>query len=61
MLIHDAIVARERLMPCVNSTSGVIESPRDGEMVTVGGCLGIVAVGPPEFELESVPHRESTM
>jgi pyruvate,water dikinase len=58
MLIHGAIIARELGIPCVNGISGVIESLRDGELVTVDGYLGIVTVGPPEFELEGVPYRE---
>ena len=58
MLIHGAIIARELGIPCVNGISGVIESLQDGELVTVDGYLGIVTVGPPEFELEGVPYRE---
>jgi pyruvate,water dikinase len=58
MLIHGAIIARELGIPCVNGISGVIESLRDGEVITVDGYLGIVTVGPPEFELEGVPYQE---
>jgi pyruvate,water dikinase len=58
MLIHGAIIARELGIPCVNGISGVIESLCDGELITVDGHLGIVTVGPPEFELEGVPYRE---
>jgi pyruvate,water dikinase len=59
MLIHGAIIARELGIPCVNGIAGVIESLQDGELVTVDGYLGIVTVGPPEFELEGVAYRES--
>lgn len=41
-----------------DATAGVIESLCDGELVTVDGYLGIVTVGPPEFELEGVPYHE---
>jgi len=33
-----------------------VELLHDGELVTVDGYLGIVTVGPPEFELEGVPQ-----
>ena len=52
MLIHGAIIARELGIPCVNGVSSAIESLDDGEVVTVDGYLGIVTVGPPEFDLE---------
>ncbi len=42
---------------CVNGIRGVLESLRDGEVITVDGYLGIVTVGPPEFELEEVPYQ----
>ena len=53
MLIHGAIIARELGVPCVNGVSGAPDRLRDGDLVTVDGDLGIVTVGPPEFELES--------
>jgi pyruvate,water dikinase len=54
MLIHGAIVARELGIPCVNGLKDVVSSIEDGEVVTVDGYLGIVTVGPPEFEMERV-------
>jgi pyruvate,water dikinase len=53
MLIHGAIIARELGIPCVNGISNAVEMLEDGEIVTVDGYLGIVTVGPPEFELEA--------
>jgi phosphohistidine swiveling domain-containing protein len=52
MLIHGAIIARELGIPCVNGITDAVELLEDGEIVTVDGYLGIVTVGPPEFELE---------
>ncbi len=52
MLIHGAIIARELGVPCVNGISGVVDAINDGDLVTVDGHLGIVTVGPPEFDLE---------
>lgn len=52
MLIHGAIIAREMAIPCVNGIAAAVEILEDGEIVTVDGHLGIVTVGPPEFELE---------
>jgi pyruvate,water dikinase len=52
MLIHGAIIAREMGIPCVNGVARAIELLADGEPVTVDGYLGIVTVGPPEFDLE---------
>jgi pyruvate,water dikinase len=52
MLIHGAIIARELGIPCVNGITHAVELIPDGEIVTVDGYLGIVTVGPPEFELE---------
>jgi phosphohistidine swiveling domain-containing protein len=52
MLIHGAIIARELGIPCVNGIAHAVEQLPDGEIVTVDGYLGIVTVGPPEFELE---------
>jgi pyruvate,water dikinase len=58
MLIHGAIVARELGIPCVNGVRDQVLSIADGEIVTVDGYLGIVTLGPPEFDLESVgPSR----
>jgi len=53
MLIHGAIIAREFGIPCVNGVSHAILSIADGEIVTVDGYLGIVTIGPPEFDLET--------
>jgi pyruvate,water dikinase len=52
MLIHGAIIAREMGIPCVNGVARAVEQLRDGEVVTVDGHLGIVTIGPPEFDLE---------
>jgi len=52
MLIHGAIIAREMGIPCVNGIARAVEQLRDGDVVTVDGHLGIVTVGPPEFDLE---------
>jgi pyruvate,water dikinase len=52
MLIHGAIIAREMGIPCVNGVARALEQLRDGDVVTVDGHLGIVTVGPPEFDLE---------
>jgi pyruvate,water dikinase len=53
MLIHGAIIARELGIPCVNGVSDAILSIADGEIVTVDGYLGIVTIGPPEFDRET--------
>ncbi len=52
MLIHGAIIARELGIPCVNGVRDAAEILNNGDLVTVDGHLGIVAVGEPEFELE---------
>jgi len=52
MLIHGAIIARELGVPCVNGVARAAELLEDGTVVTVDGYLGIVTVGPPEFDLE---------
>ncbi len=52
MLIHGAIIARELGIPCVNGIPGAVDLLNDGDLVTVDGYLGIVTVGPPEFDLE---------
>jgi pyruvate,water dikinase len=52
MLIHGAIIARELGIPCVNGIAHALERLPDGEIVTVDGHLGIVTIGPPEFDLE---------
>ena len=51
-MIHGAIIAREMKIPCVNGIVDVMETLADGDFVTVDGHLGIVRVGPPEFDLE---------
>jgi pyruvate,water dikinase len=53
MLIHGAIIARELGIPCVNGAEDAAEILRDGDLLTVDGDLGIVTVGPPEFDLEA--------
>jgi pyruvate,water dikinase len=55
MLIHGAIIARELGIPCVNGVRDAADVLHDGEAVTVDGNLGIVTVGPPEFDLELAP------
>jgi pyruvate,water dikinase len=57
MLIHGAIIARELGIPCVNGVARAAEVLEDGEILTVDGYLGIVTVGPPEFDLESGQRR----
>jgi pyruvate,water dikinase len=52
MLIHGAIIARELGVPCVNGVADATMLLHDGDLVTVDGYLGIVTVGPPEFDLE---------
>jgi phosphohistidine swiveling domain-containing protein len=52
MLIHGAIIARELGIPCANGIANATDLLRVGDLVTVDGYLGIVTVGPPEFELE---------
>jgi pyruvate,water dikinase len=53
MLIHGAIIARELGIPCVNGVPNASQRLCDGDIVTVDGYLGIVTVGPPEFDLET--------
>ena len=52
MLIHGAIIAREMGIPCVNGVARAVDQLHDGDAVTVDGHLGIVTVGPPEFDRE---------
>ena len=52
MLIHGAIIARELGIPSVNGIASVVDLLKDGDLVTVDGYLGIVTVGPPDFDLE---------
>ena len=52
MLIHGAIIARELGIPCVNGIVDAMNLLEDGDFVTVDGHLGIVTVGPPEFDIE---------
>jgi pyruvate,water dikinase len=59
MLIHGAIIARELGIPCVNGIPNAVELLEDGQIVTVDGYLGIVTVGPPEFDLEAM--QDGTM
>ena len=51
-LPQGAIIARELGVPCVNGIVDLMELLADGDFVTVNGHLGIVTVGPPEFDLE---------
>lgn len=57
MLIHGAIIARELGIPCVNGVPGVVDLLEDDDVVTVDGYLGIVTVGPPDFDLELAESR----
>jgi phosphoenolpyruvate synthase/pyruvate phosphate dikinase len=57
MLIHGAIIARELRIPCVNGIAGVVDLLQDGDLVTVDGYLGIVTVGPPDFDLELADRK----
>jgi pyruvate,water dikinase len=52
MLIHGAIIARELGIPCVNGVARVVDLLRNGDDIVVDGHLGIVTLGPPEFDLE---------
>jgi len=52
MLIHGAIIARELGIPCVNGVRNAADILKNGDLVTVDGHLGIVTVGPAEFDLE---------
>ena len=52
MLIQGAIIARELGIPCVNGIVDAMNLLDDGDLVTVDGHLGIVTVGPPEFDIE---------
>lgn len=55
MLIHGAIIARELGVPCVNGVVNATGLLQTGDLATVDGYLGIVTVGPPEFDLERGP------
>ena len=55
--IHGAIIARELRIPCVNGIAGVVDLLQDGDLVTVDGYLGIVTVGPPDFDLEIADRK----
>jgi phosphoenolpyruvate synthase/pyruvate phosphate dikinase len=57
MLIHGAIIARELGIPCVNGIPDVVNVLKDADLVTVDGYLGIVTIGPPEFDLELAETR----
>ena len=57
MLIHGAIIARELRIPCVNGIAGVADLLQDGDLVTMDGYLGIVTVGPPDFDLELADRK----
>ena len=52
MLIHGAIIARELGVPCVNGVAKAAGLLKNGDLATVDGYLGIVTIGPPEFDLE---------
>ena len=58
MLIHGAIIARELETPCVNGVRRAADILKDGDLVTVDGHLGLVAVGEPEFDLELHPESD---
>lgn len=58
MLIHGAIIARELGIPCVNGVAHVVELFQNGQYVTVDGYLGIVTMGPPEFNLELLERQD---
>ena len=64
MLIHGAIIARELGIPCVNGVRNAAEVLKNGDLVTVDGHLGIVAVGSADFDLElqgdGVPSTKGT-
>jgi pyruvate,water dikinase len=61
MLIHGAIVARELGIPCVNGIADAADVLGDGDLVTVDGHLGIVTVGEPEFDLERMGPRGTSV
>ena len=44
--------ARELGIPCVNGIVDAMNLLEDGDFVTIDGHLGIVTVGPPEFDIE---------
>ncbi|TVS15875.1 MAG: hypothetical protein EA424_15135, partial [Planctomycetaceae bacterium] len=58
MLIHGAIIARELGIPCVNGVAHVVDLLQNGQYVTVDGYLGIVTMGPPEFNLELLERHD---
>jgi pyruvate,water dikinase len=59
MLIHGAIIARELGVPCVNGVVDATAALHNGELLTVDGYLGIVTVGPPEFDMERTDDGHS--
>ena len=59
MLIHGAIIARELGIPCVNGVRNAADVLENGDVVTVDGYLGIVTVGPPEFDIEFATEDRS--
>ena len=61
MLIHGAIIARELGIPCVNGVRNAAEVLNDGDLVSVDGHLGIVAVGAAEFDLELKVDTQQSM
>jgi len=58
MLIHGAIITRELGIPCVNGIPEATTVIEDGESLTVDGYLGIVSLGPPDFQLEARTFSE---
>jgi hypothetical protein len=53
MAEHEHWCAAQPELPKLSQHQGrAAEFLQDGEIVTVDGHLGIVTVGPPEFELE---------
>lgn len=49
MLIHGAISAREYGLPCITVIPDATSLVQTGDLLTVGGYLGIVTVGSSEL------------
>jgi len=54
MLNHGAIIARELGIPCVNGIAESVDLLTISDLFTVAGCLGVVTVSAPEFDLDQV-------